>query len=183
MRISTNEFLLGSLNDLLAQQQTVNQLNREIATGETLLDASSDPGGAGQVIGLANQIGTLSYDAANGQAATQTLQNGVSTLQQVTNLLDQLQQSATAAANGTTTPSERQSDISNAQALLQQLVQLANTQGANGDYLFAGLNRTRRHSRRCRTGRSCSTATPAPTRSRSRRRSTCRRRFPARASS
>jgi flagellar hook-associated protein 3 FlgL len=138
MRISTNEFLLGSLNDLLAQQETVNQLNREIATGETLLDASSDPGGAGQVIGLANQIGTLSYDAANGQAATQTLQNGVSTLQQVTTLLDQLQQSATAAANGTATPSDRESNITNAQALLQQLVQLANTQGANGDYLFAG---------------------------------------------
>jgi flagellar hook-associated protein 3 FlgL len=138
MRISTNEFLLGSLNDLLAQQQTVNQLNREIATGETLLDASSDPGGAGQVVGLANQIGTLSYDTANGQAATQTLQTGVSTLQQVTTLLDQLRQSATTAANGTTTQSDRQSDITNVQALFQQLVQLANTQGANGDYLFAG---------------------------------------------
>jgi len=78
MRISTNEFLLGSLNDLLTQQQNVNQLNREIATGATMLDAGSDPGGAAQVIGLANQLGALKYDAANGQAATQTLQSGVS---------------------------------------------------------------------------------------------------------
>ena len=138
MRISTSEFLLGSLNDMLAQQSTVNQLNREIATGQTLIDATSDPGAAGQVVGLANQIGTLTYDAANGQAATQTLQNGVSALQQVTNLLDQVQQAATAAANGTSTQSDRASGISNAQALLQQLVQLANTQGANGGYLFAG---------------------------------------------
>ena len=138
MRISTNEFLLGSLNDMLAQEQNVNQLNREIASGQTMLDASSDPGGASQVVGLANQVGTLSYDAANGQAAAQALQNGVSALQQVTNLLVQLRQSAESAANGTTTPADRVSDINSAQSLLQQLVQLANTQGPNGGYLFAG---------------------------------------------
>jgi len=138
MQISTNEFLTGSLSDLLQQQQTVNTLNREIATGETMLDASSDPGGADQVVGFANQIGTLAYDTANGNAATQTLQQGVSALQQVTNLLDQLNQTASAAANGTSTAADRQSDISAAQSLLQQLVQLGNTQNSDGGYLFAG---------------------------------------------
>lgn len=138
MQISTSEFLLGSMNDMLAQQQTVNQLNREIASGETMLDASSDPGGASQAIGLANQIGTLAYDAGNGSAATQTLQNGISALDEVTTLMDQVRQSVTAAANGTLSSPERQSDIAGAQTLLQQLVQLANTQGANGGYLFSG---------------------------------------------
>lgn len=138
MQISTNEFLLGSLGDLLQQQQNVNTLDREIATGETMLNASSDPGGAGQVIGFANQIGTLAYDTANGQAATQTLQDSVSTLQQVTTLLDQLSQTASAAANGTSTEQDRQSDIGATTSVLQQLVQLANTQNANGSYLFAG---------------------------------------------
>ena len=138
MRISTHEFLLGSLNDMLAQQQNVNQLNREIATGETMLDAGSDPGGAAQVIGFANQIGALKYDAANGQAATQNLQVGMSALQQVSTLLLQLRQTATAAANGTATSSDRQAYVNNAKALQQQLIQLANTQNANGGYLFAG---------------------------------------------
>ena len=138
MRISTSEFLLGSVNNLLAQQANVNELDREIATGETMLSASSDPGGAGQVIALANQVGTLNYDAANGQSATLTLQSGVSALQQVTDLLVQLRQTASAAANGTTSSSGRQSDITSAQTLLQQLVQLGNTQGSDGSYLFAG---------------------------------------------
>jgi flagellar hook-associated protein 3 FlgL len=138
MRISTNEFLLGSLADLMQQQNNVNQLNREIATGQTLLSAADDPGGAGQVVGLTNQVGTLAYDTANGQAAKATLQSGVSTLQQVTNLLVQLRQTAVAAANGGTNQSDRQANITAAQSLLQQLVQLANTQGANGGYLFAG---------------------------------------------
>jgi flagellar hook-associated protein 3 FlgL len=138
MKISTSEFLTGSINELLTLQANVNQLNRQIATGETLLSATNDPGGASQVIGLANQIGTLTYDAANGQSATQTLQSGVSALGQVTNLLVQLRQTASAAANGSTTPSQRQSDLGSAQALLQQLTQLGNTQGVNGGYLFAG---------------------------------------------
>ena len=47
MRISTNEFLLGSLNDLLAQQSRASQLNRQISTGQTMLDATGDPAGAG----------------------------------------------------------------------------------------------------------------------------------------
>jgi flagellar hook-associated protein 3 FlgL len=138
MRISTSEFMLGSIADLMQQQDNVNQLNREIATGQTLLSAADDPGGAGQVVGLTNQVGTLAYDTANGQAAKATLQSGVSTLQQVTNLLVQLRQSAVAAANGGTSQSDRQADITGAQSLLQQLMQLANTQGANGGYLFAG---------------------------------------------
>jgi flagellar hook-associated protein 3 FlgL len=138
MRISTSEFLLASLSNLLAQESNVNELSREISTGETMLDATDDPGGASQVVGLANQIGTLTYDSANGQAATQTLQSGVSTLQQVTNLLVQLNQTAVSAANGTSTQSGRQSDISSAQTLLQQLTQLANTQGPDGGYLFSG---------------------------------------------
>ena len=138
MRISTNEFLLGSLNDMLAQQSTVNQLNREIATGQTMLDASSDPGGAAQMVGVTSQIAHLTYDSANGAAATQTLQSGVGTLQQVTNLLVQLRQSAVAAANGTANASDRQSLIASAQTVLQQLVELGNTQGPNGAYLFSG---------------------------------------------
>jgi flagellar hook-associated protein 3 FlgL len=139
MQISTNEFLLGSLNDILAQEQNVNQLNREIATGQTLIDASDNPSAAGEVIGLTNQVGTLNYDTANGAAATQTLQSGVSALQQVTTLLDQLQSTVTAAANGgATTESDREADVTSAQSVLQQLVQLSNTQGSNGGYLFAG---------------------------------------------
>jgi flagellar hook-associated protein 3 FlgL len=138
MRISTNEFLLGSLNELLAQQQNVNQLNREIATGQTLLSPADNPGAAGQVVGLANQVGQLTYDTANGQAATQTLQGGVGALEQVTNLLVQLRQNVESIANGTSTSGDRQSAVATAQSTLQQLVQLANTQGANGGYLFAG---------------------------------------------
>src|SRR6185437_11885531 len=99
MQISTNEFLLGSLNDMLNQQSNVNTLNREIATGQTLLDASTDPGGAAKTLNTANTISQYNYDLSNAQAAAASLQNGVSALQQVTTLLDSLQQTALQAAD------------------------------------------------------------------------------------
>src|SRR5580658_9728718 len=132
MRISTQEFLLGSLNDMLAQQANANQLNQEIATGQTLLDASDNPTAAGQVIAATSGINQLSYDSANAQAAQNSAQSGVNALQQVSTLIDQLQQVASQAANAATTPDQRSGLATEAQASLQQLVQLANTQGTDG---------------------------------------------------
>lgn len=138
MRISSNEFLLGSLGDLLAKQATVNQLNREISTGETLLDPGSDPVAAGQSVTVAAAIGQLTYDAANAAAATRTIQTGLGALQQVTTIVNQLRQTAVQAANAGTPASDRQSLIAAAQNALQQLVDLANTQDTNGSYVFGG---------------------------------------------
>jgi flagellar hook-associated protein 3 FlgL len=138
MRITTNEFLLGSLNDLLAQESNANQLNREIATGQTLLDATTDPAAAGLVVTVAGQINHLSYDANNAQSGAQSIQNGLGALQQVAALVDQLRQAAVQGASAGSTPAARQALISVAQNGLQQLVQLANSQDGGGRYIFAG---------------------------------------------
>ena len=34
MRISTSEFFLGTLNDMLTQESTVSKLNQQIASGQ-----------------------------------------------------------------------------------------------------------------------------------------------------
>jgi flagellar hook-associated protein 3 FlgL len=138
MRISTNEFLLGSLNDLLAQQSNINQLNRQIATGQTLLYATTDPAGAGEAVGMAGQINHLAYDAGNAQSAAQEIQSGLGALQQVTTLIDQLRQTALQGANSGATAATRQTLVSTAQSGLQQLLQLTNSQDSNGRYIFAG---------------------------------------------
>ena len=138
MQISTSEFLLGALPDLMAQQSNVNQLNREIATGQTMLDPTGDPAGAALALETAGQIQHLTYDAGNAQAGAQSIQTTLGALEQVNDLIDQLNQTALSAANGTTTGDIRQSLVTEAQSALQQLIQLANTQGSNGSYVFAG---------------------------------------------
>ncbi|MGC2200969.1 MAG: flagellar hook-associated protein FlgL [Stellaceae bacterium] len=138
MRISTNEFLLGSLDDLLAQQSRASQLNRQIASGQTMLDAADDPAGAGEALSIAGEIQRLSYDAGNAQSAAQTIESGLSVLQQVSALIDQLRQTALEGANTGDTGATRQALVSVAQNGLQQLVQLANSQDPNGAYIFGG---------------------------------------------
>ncbi len=138
MQISTNEFLLGSVGELLAQESNLNQLNTEIATGQTMPDAASDPAGAGEALGLASGINRLTYDAGNAQSAAQQLQSGLGALQQVTTLLDQLRQTAVQGANAGNSAASLQALASTAQSGLQQLVQLANSQGTDGRYIFAG---------------------------------------------
>jgi len=140
MQISTNQFLLGSLGSLLTQQSNVNQLDREIATGQTMLDATSDPAGAGGAVVLTSSINRLAYDSGNATAATEQLQNGLGALQQVSTLIDQLRQIALEAADGGTSAASRSALVSTAQSGLQQLVQLANSQAPDGSYIFAGTN-------------------------------------------
>jgi flagellar hook-associated protein 3 FlgL len=142
MQISTNEFLLGSVGELLTQESNLNQLNTQIATGQTLLDAASDPAGAGQALGLASGINRLTYDAGNAQSAAQQLQGGLGVLQQVSTLVDQLLQTALQGANSGNSAAAQQALVSTAQSGLQQLLQLANSQGVDGGYIFAGSNST-----------------------------------------
>jgi flagellar hook-associated protein 3 FlgL len=138
MRISTNEFLLGSLDDLLTQQSNANELNRQIATGQAMLDAATDPAGAGVALQVSGELQQLAYDTQNAQSATQEIQGGLSVLQQVTTLIDQLRQTALQGANTGVSAATRQALVSTAQSGLQQLLQLANSQDAGGRYIFAG---------------------------------------------
>jgi flagellar hook-associated protein 3 FlgL len=138
MQISTSEFLLGALPELMQQQSNINQLNKEIATGQTMLDSGSDPAGAGLAMQTAGEIEQLTYDAGNAQAGAQSLQTALGALQQVNSLIDQLSQTALSGASATTDDNTRQALVIEAQSALQQLIQLANTQGSNGGYIFAG---------------------------------------------
>ena len=101
MRISTNEFLAGTLADILGQETSVNQLNQAIASGQTMQSAIDDPAGAGLELSTAGQIQQLSFDTANAQSGTATIQNSLASLQGVSTLLSQIQNIAVQAANGT----------------------------------------------------------------------------------
>jgi flagellar hook-associated protein 3 FlgL len=138
MQISTNELLMGSLNSILNQETTANQLNQQIASGQAIATPADNPAGAGQSLDLANQIARLAYDSANAAAGANSIENGLNALQSVGNIIVQLRQIADQAANGTTSNSDRQALAGTVKSLTQQLVQLANSQGANGEYIFGG---------------------------------------------
>ena len=138
MRISTSEFLLGSLADMMNQESNVNALNQQIASGQTMQSALDNPAGAGAALSLQGQINHLSVDSANAQSGVQSIENSLGSLQSVSTILAQIKTTAIQAANGTISDDDRQALAATVQSALQQLVQVGNTQSSDGQYLFGG---------------------------------------------
>ena len=142
MRISTNEFFLGTLNDMLAQEANVSKLNQQIASGQSVTDATDNPTAAANILDTNNQIQQITTNASNAQAVSSTMNETVSVLNQLDTLLNQVQSTALQGATATSSSADRQALASSVQGSLQELVQLANTQLSNGQYIFGGSQDT-----------------------------------------
>ncbi|MBE7562862.1 flagellar hook-associated protein FlgL [Acidithiobacillus sp. HP-6] len=140
MRVSTQEFYQSSLYSLLNQQSTLNNLSQQLSTGNALINPTNDPVGNAQVLNLNTKIANLgSYQQSN-TYAQQGLSMSSSTLQSVGTLMNQVQQLAVQMNNATVNSNDLQNAVTTMQGNLQQLVQLANTQDANGTYIYGGSN-------------------------------------------
>ncbi|WP_291525095.1 flagellar hook-associated protein FlgL [Acidithiobacillus sp.] len=138
MRVSTSEFFQSGLSGMLNQQSTLNTLSQQLSTGNALINPASNPVANAQVLNLNSQIANLSSYQQSNQYAQQNLQLSSSALQGVGTLINQVQQLAVQMNNATVSPSDLQNAVTTMQGNLQQLVQMANTQDANGTYVFAG---------------------------------------------
>jgi len=142
MRISTSQFFLSSLNDMLAQEGKVSQLNQQIATGQTLTDATQDPAGAAGVLNLAKQIAQVTTDGTTAQNSANSVNETLSVMNEINNLLNQVRSTALQGAAATTPSAQRQALAGQVQSSLAELIQLANTQLPNGQYIFGGSQST-----------------------------------------
>ncbi|MGC9238752.1 MAG: flagellar hook-associated protein FlgL [Acidithiobacillus sp.] len=143
MRVSTPEFYQSSLSGLLNQQSTLNNLSQQLSTGNALIDPSSNPVAYAQTLNLSARIANLNQYQQSNNYAQQNLQLSSSTLQSVSTLINQVQQLAVQMNNGTVNGNDLQNAVTAMQGNLQQLVQLANTQDANGSYIFGGSQTNR----------------------------------------
>lgn len=143
MRVSTPEFYQSSLSGLLNQQSTLNNLSQQLSTGNVLIDPSSNPVAYAQTLNLSARIANLNQYQQSNNYAQQNLQLSSSTLQSVSTLINQVQQLAVQMNNGTVNGNDLQNAVTAMQGNLQQLVQLANTQDANGSYIFGGSESNR----------------------------------------
>lgn len=142
MRISTNEFFLGTLNDMLTQESTVSNLNQQIASGQSVVNATDNPSAAAAVLDTSNQIGEITTNVNNAQAVSDTMNETLSVLNQVDDLLNQVQSTALQGATATASSNDRAALATSVQDSLQELVQLGNTQLSSGQYIFGGSQTT-----------------------------------------
>ncbi|MBL4743190.1 MAG: flagellar hook-associated protein FlgL [Cycloclasticus sp.] len=138
-RISTSLAQQLGINAILFQQTQVSQTQQQISLGKRILTASDDPAGAVQIMDLNQSISRLEQFQSNINYAENRLSLSDGTLQAVTNSLQRVRELAVQGFNATNTAEDKQFIALEMFQRLDELVALANTKDANGDYLYAGF--------------------------------------------
>ncbi|ABR89220.1 FlgL flagellar hook-associated proteins 3 [Janthinobacterium sp. Marseille] len=138
MRISTNtifEMGSGKIGDMtLAMFKT----QQQIASGLRILSPADDPVAAAAALGIDQAISINNQFATNRANAKSALSEEESVLQSVTTLLQSIKTSVVGSGNASMDDSQRQAYVTQLRNNFEELLGLANTRGANGDYLFGG---------------------------------------------
>jgi len=118
-------------------QSQLLQVENELSTGQAVNQPSDNPSAAAMILQL-NQTSArqTSYSTSINSASSQ-LSEADSSLGNLTTLLQQAEQIASADVGSDITASQRQSDVSVVQSIYNQAMAIGNQQ-YNGEYLFGG---------------------------------------------
>jgi len=140
MRISTVQMQRQSL--ALMQQQSVelSKTQQQLASGKRLLLPSDDPLALTQLLPLKNTVVLQEQYLRNAGVAEYRLELEEIQLSNFGNILIRVNELAVQGNNATLNANDRVTIATEIRQNLSSLVSIANTQDANGDYIFAGDN-------------------------------------------
>jgi flagellar hook-associated protein 3 FlgL len=139
MRISTSWAQQTSVNSMLDQQSRLQQTQMQLSTGKKILTPSDDPASAARIIDLNQSLKQTEQYQSNINTARHRLTMEEGVLQGATEILQRIHEIGIQGLNGTNSPNSRTAAAVEMEALNKQLVNLANTKNANGEYMFSGF--------------------------------------------
>lgn len=142
MRISTFWAQQQAVNQMDLNQSALSQTQMQLSSGTKLLSPADDPAGAARALDLSSYNAAVTQYSSNIDTGTARLGLEDNALSQATTLLQSARTLALEGLNGSQSDQSRQAIATQLYQQLQQLVQIGNSQDANGEYLFAG-NTTR----------------------------------------
>ncbi|MCX5905964.1 MAG: flagellar hook-associated protein FlgL, partial [Deltaproteobacteria bacterium] len=137
MRVATRTIYQNINTNISRITEQLKVVNEQISSSKRINRPSDDPIGITHTLNLKEilaQIGQYETNIKHGQS---WLQSSESAVQSVEDLTVRAKEVANQMATGTYTASDRQNSAKEVQNILQQLVQLGNTQ-VNGRYIFSG---------------------------------------------
>jgi flagellar hook-associated protein 3 FlgL len=140
MRISTAEMTTMAVNAMLEQQAALATTQSQVSTGIAVQTPSDNPVAAVQIMQLTQQQSEATQYSSNSQSANTRLSTEEQALSDATNGLQSIRSLVVEAGSTTLTDAERQDIVTQIQSEVQQLLGTANTQDANGEYLFSGYS-------------------------------------------
>ncbi|MDH3219686.1 MAG: flagellar hook-associated protein FlgL [Gammaproteobacteria bacterium] len=138
MRISTRQIYTQGVEAFQQQQQKLARLQQQISTGVRLSKPSDDPAAASKVLELEQSVSANLQYQANINLAERRLSQQDTVLASYANVLNRVRELALQANNAPVDAVARRAIAAEIDERLNELVSLANTTDANGDFLFAG---------------------------------------------
>ncbi|MGN6278193.1 MAG: flagellar hook-associated protein FlgL [Sphingomonas sp.] len=138
MQVSTNQFYNSANAMMTSLSSQADKLQTQISTGKKLQAPSDDVVAYQQLQTLARAGADDTSYAGTITTAKTLLDQGDTTLSSITAQVQRAQELAIEANNETLSANDRQSISAELRGIVQTLAQLANTQDARGNALFAG---------------------------------------------
>lgn len=122
------------------QQSNISQLQQQISTGRRIGDPADDPIGTARSLNLTQAIGQLEQYTDNADFAEQRLQFEEAALESMSNLLQRSRELAVNSANlGAQSTDTFIAIRTEVEQIFQEMLNVANTRDAAGEYLFSGF--------------------------------------------
>jgi flagellar hook-associated protein 3 FlgL len=139
MRISTQSFYAQSMSALGSQQQQLFRVQQQLAAGTKFLTPADDPVAAARALGVSQSMAESAQYASSRSRAMLSLSQEETALKSATSIMQNMKTLAVQAGNGTLSDADRASLATTLQSNLDQLVNVANADDGNGQFLFAGF--------------------------------------------
>jgi flagellar hook-associated protein 3 FlgL len=138
MRISTAQMFQQQVTAMLEQQAEIARTEQQLATGKRLVSAADDPAASLRSLQLSDRLTQNEQYLKNLDTTQGRLELEEGALASSVDLLQRVRELAVQALNATQGPGDLKLLEVEVRSHLEGLLSLANTQNANGEFLFAG---------------------------------------------
>ena len=138
MRISTAQIFQQQVSAMLEQQVELSRTQQQLATGKRLVSAADDPAASVRNLQLGDRLTQNEQYLKNLDTAQGRLELEEGALASSVDLLQRVRELAVQALNATQGSGDLKLIEVEVRSHLEGLLSLANTQNANGEFLFAG---------------------------------------------
>ncbi|KAF0193025.1 MAG: flagellar hook-associated protein 3 FlgL [Gammaproteobacteria bacterium] len=139
MRVSTAFMHQQAINIILDQQARVNKTQQQISTGKNVLKPSDNPAASADIMSLEEAFARSVQYQDNAERARARLGVEETALADIANTLQRLHELSLQANNATQNDTSRAAIANEVRLVLDGLMDLANLQDPNGEYIFSGF--------------------------------------------
>jgi len=140
MKISTSQLFDNSVNQMNRQQSKIAEMQAKLASGKQIVKPSDDSEKSAVIQRLQTAIDRQSVYERSLDTAENRLASEESALMSSERILQRIRQLAVQSNTDTLSINDKEILANEIASLREELLSLANTQDANGNYVFAGSN-------------------------------------------